>query len=229
VTQFVRIATVREVARWVSFDCYGTLIDWDRGIRSTLAALWPDQPSDQLLSEYHELEPLVQRDGSLTYRQVLQRALRALAAVRGLPLTDEQAPALADALPGWSAFPEVPRALGELREAGWKLGILSNTDPDYLDASIARIGVPIDVKVVASMIGSYKPGHAHWYAFRRIAGITGRDRHVHVAASLFHDIAPCAELSIPAVWVNRLGEESDLPRARELTDLASLSQAVEEL
>jgi 2-haloacid dehalogenase/putative hydrolase of the HAD superfamily len=105
---------------------------------------------------------------------------------------------------------------------------LSNTDPDYLDASLELIGVPVDERVVASEIGSYKPALAHWATFRERTGADPA-HHVHVAASLFHDIEPAATLAIPAVWINRLGESSSIPRAAELSDLSELPAALEGL
>ena len=113
-------------------------------------------------------------------------------------------------------FPEVPAAL--LGAAATRVGssaILSNTDADLLEASLAAIGVPVDLRVVASEIGSYKPAFGHWETFFRRTG-ADRARHVHVAASLFHDVEPCAQLGLPCVWINRLGETSLLPRAGEL-------------
>ena len=121
----------------------------------------------------------------------------------GLTVPEGEAHALADALPSWRVFPEVPDALTELRDRGWKLAILSNTDPDLLEASISSIGVEIDERVVASDIGSYKPAFGHWETFFRRTDAE-RTRHVHVAASLFHDIEPCAKLGLPAVWIDRL-------------------------
>ncbi|HEX7276645.1 MAG TPA: HAD family hydrolase [Acidimicrobiales bacterium] len=207
--------------RWASFDCYGTLIDWNGGISAVLTRLWPAADGPALLDVFHAIEPVVQRDGGLRYRTVLERSLRALAAARGLPLTDEDATALADSLPEWPPFPEVAGALTRLRTDGWSLAILSNTDPDYLDASIARLGVEIDERVVASEIGSYKPAHRHWEELARRIG-PGPVTHVHVAASLFHDVEPCADLGIATVWVNRLGEHSPVPRAAEVPDLTDL-------
>ena len=122
----------------------------------------------------------------------------------------------------------MPASLGRLREEGWRLGILSNTDADYLDASLARIGVPVDERVVASDIGSYKPGFAHWDTFFRRTG-ADRARHAHVAASLFHDVEPAAALGLPCVWINRLGESSDVPRAAELPNLSDLPATLAEL
>ena len=212
--------------RWATFDCYGTLIDWNGGIRSTLERLWPESDGSELLERYHELEPRVQLDSAAPYREVLRQALRLVADHEGLALAPEDEHALSESLPSWNPFPEVPMSLVELRERGWRIGILSNTDPDLLDASLGRIGVPVDVRVSAEDAGSYKPAHGHWRAFRE-ATDADPDRHVHVAASLFHDIAPAAELGLPAVWINRLGETSDLPRAAELTSLVGLADALE--
>jgi 2-haloacid dehalogenase len=105
---------------------------------------------------------------------------------------------------------------------------LSNTDPDLLAASIDAIGVEIDELVVASEIGSYKPTFGHWETFFERTG-ADRARHMHVAASLFHDVEPCAALGLPCVWINRLGETSGLPRAGELFDLTELPDTLDGL
>jgi 2-haloacid dehalogenase len=215
-------------ARWASFDCYGTLVDWDGGISSELGRLWPAADAAQLLERYHEIEPRVQLDGSLPYRQVLAESLRLLAESEGLELSTADEQTLGDALPGWPVFPEVPGELSQLRERGWRTAILSNTDPDLLAASLERIGVPIDVAITAADAGSYKPAYGHWET------LFGRDevdrrRHVHVAASAFHDIAPAAELGVPAVWINRLGETAELPRRGELPTLSGLADLLERI
>jgi 2-haloacid dehalogenase len=214
--------------RWATFDCYGTLVDWDQGIRSSLERLWPGADSAFLLARYHEIEPRVELGGSPPYREVLRQSLALVAESEGLRLDDSSETALADSLPSWPVFPEVPRALAELRDRGWSLAVLSNTDPNLLAASLAAIGVPVDLTVTAAEARSYKPAHGHW---ERFFSDTGADRphHVHVAASLFHDIAPARELGLTAVWINRLGEESDLPRAGELTDLALLPDTLDSL
>ena len=209
-------------ARWATFDCYGTLIDWNRGIRDVLAHTFGEETADARLRQYHEIEPRLEYDGRLTYRQVLTEAMREL----GAP--EDAHDRLAASLPSWPPFQEVPQALRELRTRGWRLAILSNTDRDYIDASIAAIGVPFDLAIVASEIRSYKPAHRHWETFFARTG-ADRRRHVHVAASLFHDIAPAAELGLRAVWINRLGERSTLPRSAELTDLSRLPETLETL
>ncbi len=214
--------------RWATFDCYGTLVDWMTGIRATLARQWPGVAPDTLLARYHEIEPTVQAGRGIPYRSVMAETLAGVAAVAGLVLQGGEEDALAASLPTWPVFAEVPGSLAELRARGWRLAILSNTDPDLLEASIAAIGEPVDLRVVASAIGSYKPAFGHWEAFFRETG-ADRARHVHVAASLFHDIEPCARLGLSAVWINRMGETSDLPRARELTDLAALPDTLDAL
>ncbi|HET7648649.1 MAG TPA: HAD family hydrolase, partial [Gaiellaceae bacterium] len=110
--------------RWASFDCYGTLIDWDGGVRAELARVFGDERADELLARYHEVEPELQRAGDLSYREVLTEAMRRL----GAPAGTEHG--LAESLPDWRAFPEAHAALEELRRRGWKLAILSNTDDD---------------------------------------------------------------------------------------------------
>ena len=120
--------------RWATFDCYGTLIDWMSGIRDTLSDLWPEHDAELLLSAYHEIEPEVQHGRSVTYRQVLAESLERVAHREGLELEDDDREALGESLPSWPPFPEVPVSLTELRARGWKLGILSNTDPAYLEA-----------------------------------------------------------------------------------------------
>jgi 2-haloacid dehalogenase len=211
--------------RWATFDCYGTLIDWDAGISTQLARSFPGTDPAPLLEIFHAIEPLVQRGRALPYREVLTRSLRAIAAVEGMePVGSDSA--LADSLPTWTAFPEVQGSLRLLRERGWKLGILSNTDPDLLAASIANIDVEIDLRITAADAGSYKPAHGHWQEFYRETD-ADPTTHLHVAASAFHDLAPCAELGIPAVWINRLGEESAEARAAELLDLAWLPDTLD--
>jgi 2-haloacid dehalogenase len=199
------------VPKYATFDCYGTLVDWNAGIRSVVG--------EELLPRYHELEPQVQaEDPGLTYRDVMREVSRRL----GL----EDVEALGRSLPGWPVFPEVPAALEACRDRGWSLVALSNTDRDFIDASLASIGVPFEFAIVASEIGSYKPALGHWRAFEQRIG---RLPDVHVAQSHFHDVVPASGLGIPTVWINRLGEAGEPPPTRELPDLATLSETLEGL
>jgi 2-haloacid dehalogenase len=214
--------------RWATFDCYGTLIDWLGGIRDTLADLWPDADAEALAVRYHRIEPAVQAGRGIPYRTVMAESLARLADEEGIAIPPGREDALGESMPGWPPFPDVSPSLSELRSRGWKLGILSNTDPDFLAASLAAIGVPVDLRVVASDIGSYKPAFGHWESFFRQTQ-ADRSRHIHVAASLFHDVQPCAALGLPCVWINRQGEVSDLPRAGELTDISGLPDLLDGL
>jgi 2-haloacid dehalogenase len=210
------------VERWATFDCYGTLIDWNGGLRRELARVFPEDRADELLAHYHTLEPQLEADGTLSYREVLTEAMRRL----GAPASEHGA--LARSLPSWQPFPEVRAALQEARSRGWKLAILSNTDRDFIDASQAQLGVPFELAIVASEIGSYKPGRRHWDRFFDETEAS-REGHVHVAASLFHDIAPADELGLRSVWINRLAERANPQPTRELTDLSPLPETLDEL
>jgi len=205
--------------RWATFDCYGTLIDWNAGIGAELERVFGD---DALLHRYHELERQLEQDGTLTYREVMTEAMRRLGAPEG------EAGGLASSLPSWAPFPEVSGALEQARSRGWRLAILSNSDPDLIEASKARLGVPFDETVVAAEIRSYKPAFGHWREFqsRTLADAT---RHVHVAASAYHDVVPAMELGIPTVWINRLGERRLTSPTRELPDLTEIAPTLDEL
>jgi 2-haloacid dehalogenase len=208
--------------RWATFDCYGTLIDWNAGIRRELARVFGEDRADALLVRYHVLEAQLEANGKLSYRAVLTQAMRGL----GAPPGEENV--LAQSLPNWEPFPEVPAALQEARSRSWKLAILSNTDRDFIDASMQNLGVPFELAIVASEIGSYKPARRHWERFFDQTQAP-RESHVHVAASLFHDIAPANELGLRSVWINRLGELPEPRPSRELRDLDHLPDTLYEL
>ena len=209
--------------RWATFDCYGTLIDWNGGIGRELERLFGAARGAELLHAYHELEPQIQReDPARSYREVMAVALARL----GAPSDEHDA--LGRSLSDWEPFPEVQAALEESRTRDWRLAVLSNTDRDLLDASLARIGVDFDLTVVASEIGSYKPAPAHWDEFFARSE-ADRRRHVHVAASLFHDIAPASALGLRTIWINRIGEAAEPQPDIELRSLAGLADSLESL
>jgi 2-haloacid dehalogenase len=234
--------------RWATFDCYGTLIDWNGGIRAEIERLWPpadkedEEPEEEgegdeeegekepepdpeveaKLREYHQIEPELQRDSKLTYREVMTEAMRQLGAPEG------EEGGLAASLPSWKPFWEVPDALEEARKRGWRLAILSNSDPDLIAASLEQIGVPFDEVIVASEIGSYKPAFMHWLEFQARTRAE-RNRHVHVGASSYHDIVPASKLRIPSVWINRDNEPALTAPTREMEDLVDLADVLDEI
>jgi 2-haloacid dehalogenase len=218
-----------EGARWATFDCYGTLVDWRTGIRTELERLFGAEQGEPLLARYNEIEPRIQREQpEARYRDVMAAVLAELAAEAGRQLSPEDEDALGRSLPGWPVFAEVPDQLAEVRRRGWRLVLLSNSDRDLIDASIEVIGVPFDGAIVASEVGSYKPAHGHWRSFYETSR-ADRGRHVHVAQSHYHDVVPAHALGIPSVWINRLGEQAEPAPTQELPDLRGLADVLDAL
>jgi 2-haloacid dehalogenase len=216
------------MARWATFDCYGTLIDWNAGIRGVLERLWGVERAPELLERYHELEPEVEAEQYRSYAEVLTLTLERIAQEVGYGIPEGESGVLAQSLPSWPPFPEVPDTLRELRRRGWNLVILSNSDRALIIESEKQIGVPFDLMIVAEDVRSYKPAHAHWQRFFEHT-TADKEHHVHVAASLFHDIAPARELGLRSVWINRLREQADPEPDRELIDLRELPATLDEL
>jgi 2-haloacid dehalogenase len=216
-------------ARWATFDCYGTLVDWNAGIEAELGRLFGSSVGGQQLARYHAIEPRVQREHpGWSYREVMAAVLAGLADESGVALPPGERDALGRSLPGWPVFAEVPGALAEAHGRGWQLVALSNTDRDLIEASLQAIGVPFERAIVASEIGSYKPAHEHWRAFYASTG-ADPSRHVHVAQSHFHDIVPAHDLGIRSIWINRLAERAEPAPTRELPDLTGLADVLDEL
>jgi 2-haloacid dehalogenase len=216
------------MSRWATFDCYGTLIDWNAGIGGVLERLFGAERTPDLLARYHRLEPEVQAETYRSYAEVLSLTLERLARETGLSMPEGESGALVHSLPDWPAFREAPEALAELRRRGWSLAILSNIDRALIVESEKRLGVPIDLIVTAEDVEAYKPSHVHFDRFLELT-VADRKQHVHVAASLFHDIAPARDLGLKTVWINRLGEEADPEPDRELPDLTALADVLDQL
>lgn len=215
---------------WVTFDCYGTLIDWERGVADALTPLLPPGTDrHEIAQRYIEVEKEVEKGEYLRYRDVLDRAGRRLLAEKGRPIAADALSPLPASLPSWPPFPEVPGALRALRERGYRLAILSNVDRDLLATSIRQLGVEPDLAVTAEDIGSYKPAGGHWREFQKRTG-AGPDRTIHVAASLYHDILPTTALGYRNVWIARRAEPlRGATPTRILHDLAALPDTIDEL
>jgi 2-haloacid dehalogenase len=189
--------------RWVTFDCYGTLVDWRHGLRTSAELIAPGEGA-RLLEAYNRHEPAVQSESpSMRYRQVLAEALRRACAQEKVELNADDASVAAETLPYWPVFPEVRAELSALREAGWRLALLTNCDRDLVAGTRRRLGVPFDAVVTAEDAGAYKPAMAHFELFR---STYEPQTWVHVAQSYFHDMVPAHRLGLPRVWINRLGE-----------------------
>jgi 2-haloacid dehalogenase len=211
--------------RWCTFDCYGTLIDWEGGITSALLPLF-DRPMDRdaLAKEYIETEATVESGAYLSYHDVLDRAGKALLRRHGI---DRPSP-LPASLPGWMAFTEVPAALRALQTAGRRIAILSNVDRDLIATSIPKLGVVPDLVVTAEDVGSYKPAAGHWKRFGELTGATTADT-VHIGASQYHDMLPAAALGFRTVFIDRHAEPLTTTPTRVLRDLALLPRTIAEL
>ncbi|MBF8185891.1 HAD-IA family hydrolase [Nonomuraea sp. K274] len=211
--------------RWVTFDCYGTLVDWRHGIRTGTELIAPGQGA-RLLEAYNRHEQAVQTEApTLRYRLVLAEALRRACAEEQVALHHDDAFVLAATLPYWPVFPEVQSELSALRADGWNLALLTNCDRDLVAETLRRLRVPFEAVVTAEDAGAYKPADAHFDLFQRAHE---PEAWVHVAQSYVHDMVPAHRLGIRRVWINRLGErpadESIIQRT--LPDLRGLPAAV---
>jgi len=208
--------------RWCTFDCYGTLIDWEGGVTDALLPLLPAPVDrDALAKEYIETEAHVESGQYLRYRDVLDRAGRALLLAHGV---DRPSP-LPASLPSWRAFLEVPSALRALHDAGRKIAILSNVDRDLIATSIPKLGITPDLVVTAEDVGSYKPAPGHWTRFAELTGASTADT-VHIGASQYHDMIPGAALGYRTVFIDRHGETMTSSPTRVLRNLSGLPRAI---
>ena len=208
----------------ITFDCYGTLIDWESGIRDAFStAARADDVEIQtaeIIPAYASAEPVVEQERYLPYREVLAQS--ALRAAKRLSWTPSDPTFLARSLPSWKPFPDTNPALERLKNAGYRLGILSNVDRDLLVETRRHLSVEFDLIVTAEDVKSYKPGRPHFDAARRIIG---NARWLHAAASNYHDIAPTNAMDVPNAWINRKNEKGERP-TYEFRDLAGLANAL---
>jgi 2-haloalkanoic acid dehalogenase type II len=211
---------------FVTFDCYGTLVDWEGGISaafSQIAASAKLQLSrKEILAAHAEIEPLVEAERFRSYREVLVETAQRMARTFGFEIGVDAAAALPESLPGWELFSDTNPALRRLREAGYSLGILSNVDDDLLYQTMRRLDAGFELRVTAQQVRSYKPAAAH---FERAAQEIGDRRWLHVAQSWFHDIVPATQRGLPSIWINRHRErpgELGSP-LHEFVDLTALA------
>jgi 2-haloalkanoic acid dehalogenase type II len=209
----------------ITFDCYGTLIDWERGIRDAFAGELSHSSAspDEALALYALLEPIVQREQYRSYREVLdETASRVLQAVG---VANPSSGFLSQSLASWTPFADTNPALVRLRDAGIRLGLLSNIDDDLLAETRKHFTVDFDLIITAAQVGSYKPAEGHFTAAR---AAIGKARWLHAAQSYFHDIVPTRRLGIRNAWINRKDEEpTDGGRPdREYSDLGELASEV---
>jgi 2-haloacid dehalogenase len=225
---FSRVSTV-------SFDCYGTLIDWEAGILAVLRAMLADHgqniPDATILELYGEFEAEAESGSYRSYREVLQSVVRSFASRFHFAATSAEINALPDSVREWRAFSDTVAALGQL-QTRYKIVIISNIDDDLFAETREHLGVEFDGVITAEQAKSYKPSLNNFrLALRRLA--ISPDRLLHAAQSIYHDVVPARSLGISTVWVNRKSARPGIGAVRassgrpdlEVPDLAGLAAA----
>lgn len=217
----------------LTFDCYGTLIDWESGILSALAPMRArsdrDEGDEAVLERYAKVESRIQSGEFRSYRDVLADVVRELAAYFRVELRKGEEGILADSIADWRPFPDTVPALEKLQNR-FRLVIVSNIDDDLIALSLRRLRVAFDYVITAEQVGSYKPSHAHFLRAIDAADVPKRQV-LHVAQSLYHDIQPASQLGLSSVWVNRRGAKrgtgatypASATPTLEVPDLATLA------
>jgi 2-haloacid dehalogenase len=189
----------------LTFDCYGTLIDWETGIFSTLrplvAAHGKTVSDFELLNLYSELESEAERGEFRTYREVLQSVVRGFGERLGFNPTESEVRSLPDSLASWPPFPDTVAALRELKRR-YRLAIMSNVDDDLFAPTARRLDVAFDEVITAQQAGAYKPSLKIFQLAQRRLGVDAA-QWLHVGQSIYHDVIPAKSLGIATVWVNR--------------------------
>ena len=218
--------------KWLTFDCYGTVADWNTCMSGALAAIADVSGSDpgRLLAAYHQAELEIEAGpGWRPYREVLTAGLTRAAEREGIPLPRGGEQAFVDAWPDMAVFDDAGPALTALREHGWRLAFLTNCDENLFATTRARLPVPFDAWVTAEEVRSYKPDLAHFRKFAEKTGATGKNW-IHVANSWVHDMMPAARMGLRSVWVDRdlTGHPAKLAD-RRITSMRRLPEAVSDV
>jgi len=214
---------------YLTFDCYGTLIDWRNGIESHLGELLRKNglaPAAKVYPIYLKVE--AEEEGNYRpYRDILtDSALRAAEHFR-ISITREEARSFAASVPSWTPFVDTVESLRQIGEKGYRRVILSNVDQDLLKGTISQNHLEVDGYVTAEDVGSYKPALEHWNRFFDEYKPT-KDRTLHVAQSIFHDIRPASRIGIATAWINRYSDAkpADVNPTYVVPDLSALQQAL---
>ena len=220
----------------ISFDCYGTLIDWESGIlpvlRAVLANHGQSLPDASILELYGEFEAEAESGPYQSYRDVLRSVVRAFADRFHFQASSAEIRSLDESVRAWPPFPDTVLALRELQKR-YRLVVISNIDDDLFAETRKHLGVEFDGVITAEQARSYKPSVNNFQMALRTLAISP-DRLLHAAQSIYHDVAPARSLGISTVWVNRKSARPGIGAVRasagqadlEVPDLASLAAAV---
>lgn len=191
--------------RLITFDCYGTLIDWESGMLGSLRPLFSRAEHNisdaDILEQYGEAEAELEAGPYLRYRDVLAQSARRAGQKLGVEISEQQAARFADSLKEWDPFPDTVAALNALSRK-FKLGIISNVDDDLFASSRIKLQAPFEVVVTAEQVRSYKPSLKNFEEVLRRTGIN-RQEWLHAGQSIYHDVVPAAQIGTESVWVNR--------------------------
>lgn len=220
----------------LSFDCYGTLIDWDAGLLAQLKRFAPDSEDNDLLQLYAGIEAEVEKSNpTMLYRDVVETVVKQLGEDLGKDVPDALAADIGGSVGTWPAFPDSAAALADLGQH-CKLVVLSNVDIKSFSGSAALLGDPFDAVLTAEEIGSYKPDPRNFEALLAyVDSIGGTGKHLHVAQSLFHDHKPAKAAGLPTAWINRRSGKSgegasgpslDVQPDWEFPDMKSFTAAI---
>jgi 2-haloacid dehalogenase/putative hydrolase of the HAD superfamily len=218
--------TLPKQISFVTFDVYGTLIDWDTGAAEAFKA---EAAKDgftideaELIPLFHEIQIQIQAGSYELYAEVLRRTAIQAARKLGWPLEPSRSGFLPDSIQRWKPFRETNPTLVKIAKKH-KVGLISNIDDKLLGQTRRHIPTDFDLVVTAQQVRSYKPDPAHFTECERRIG--GKKGWVHVAASYYHDVEPCLKKKIPVIWVNRNGTELEPGQKRPDAEVANLKEA----
>lgn len=190
--------------RWVTFDCYGTLVDWHGGLSHWLAPIAGERSAD-VVRAFEGCQLALEREQPhRPHKHVLKAALLCAAEERGVPISDADAGALTRSWGALRPFADVEAMLAELRRKGYRLAVLTNVDDDLFEITHRAFATPFNLFVTAERVRGYKPEPWLFRGFERMTGVSRGDW-VHVASNWDHDIAPALALGVPQVWLDRAG------------------------
>ncbi len=216
---------LRDRIELITFDCYGTLVDWESGLRAAVRKV-AGRNDPAVFDAYLEIEAGVEAEEYRLYRDVLEEVLSRLGDRFGFEVPPEKSGAFAETLPDWPLWPDTREALARLKQR-YRIGVLSNIDRDLFAGTARHLGIELDLLVTADDVRSYKPSHRHFK--RMLSEIGGNcDVVLHAAQSLYHDCVPATELAINNVWINRRNE-SNQTTARPLATFKTVADMAEAL
>jgi 2-haloacid dehalogenase/putative hydrolase of the HAD superfamily len=221
-----RAMALPSTVNWVTFDVYGTLIDWESGVYDAFSREASRDgftiERDELIPLFHQISREIEGGSYELYAEVLRQTAVRIAKELGWPLESSRSSFLPESVQRWPAFKETNPQLQKFVKK-FQTGLISNIDDKLLGQTRRHIPADFDLVVTAQQVRSYKPDPAHFNEFARRIG--GKKNWVHVASSMYHDVEPCLKGKIPVVWVNRSGEEIPQGGKKPTAEVKSLAEA----